>query len=179
MAQGEQRLAVELLVMVGIMTTRDIANHKQVPHPRTYVGALVLFAVLSGVGKAGPKAQRLADILGAVVVLAYLLAWAKADPTGIKHVTELPAEIASGKGLPTRPTKTTPHDGLQLLGALLAALAAGSLLKGGVVGGGGGKGAGEGEGTGGTEGEGGGGTPTPEPGATGGGLDVPDVPVGP
>jgi len=167
MAAGEQKLAIELLALMGLMTLRDLANHGQVPHPRKFVAALAAFAVLSGVGKFGPSAQRLADILGAVVVIGWALAWVKTKPTDISKVAALPAAIASGKGLPTTPTAATPHKGLTIFGELLELLAVASLLRGatGVAGGGGG---------GGTEGE----TAPEEPGAETGGLSIPEVAEG-
>lgn len=186
-ARGEQRLAIELLVMAGAITARDIAKHHQLPHPRKYVGALALFGVLSAVGKISDSSQRLADILGAVVVLAYLLSWARTDPAGITAVTNLPAAIASGKGLPTAPTKQVPHEGIKILGELLELLVVASALRGGasVIPGGGSGGGGEKTGKTGTgetppsEGT----TPAPAPEGTapaGGGepLPVPDVSIG-
>lgn len=175
MAGGsDQKLAVELLALLALQTARGATTGKM-PHPRSYVAGLTAFAILSGVGKISPAAQRLANIMGGVLLLGYVFSWLKADPTALTKVFAIPANVASGKGFPTKPTTPTPHKGITILGELVELLAAGAALRSlGGLGSGGGSGGGEGEGEG-----GGGGTGGEEPGATVGELTPPEIEVGP
>lgn len=160
---GEQRLAIELIALSGAKTLRTLSDRRSLPHPRSYLGVLVVFATLSAIGKINASAQRFVDVFGLLVILAYLLGWAGSDPTGFQNAAALPARLVTGKGLPTKPTTSVAHRGWPMLEGLVALLAAaetGRVFTGG-GGGGGGKG---------TEAE--------TPGATEGELSIPDTLAG-
>lgn len=131
---GEQTLAVELLGLMTIQTARSITEKKGLPHPRTYVGALAAYGILSLVGKVSPSAAKFADVMGAVILLAYVLTWTAKSPTGVKDVLKLPGTIATGN-LPTKP-EAANHKGLSILGQTLEILGlalVGSKLIGGAA----------------------------------------------